>query len=154
MGGRHGIDCGLHGQGPCRRVGRGRTRGLRIKGLVERQQGRSTRDVEERPRRPVVGRAVPREPRVVEQTDLVERFGAQEMAQLTDPVAGTTINATTVARALADADAALARMPQDYQQQYGPAIKQARYLDALRARLRPNNREPNDEPACYTTTRA
>ena len=39
------------------------------------------------------------------QQDLVDRFGSQELAQLTDPVAGTTINATTVARALADADA-------------------------------------------------
>lgn len=39
------------------------------------------------------------------QQDLVDRFGTQELAQLTDPAAGTTINATTVARALADADA-------------------------------------------------
>lgn len=30
---------------------------------------------------------------------------------------------------LAAADAALRRMPPEYQQQYGPAIKQARYLD-------------------------
>lgn len=39
------------------------------------------------------------------QLDLVDRFGTPELAQLTDPAAGTTINATTVARALADADA-------------------------------------------------
>ena len=39
------------------------------------------------------------------QADLVDRFGAAELAQLTDPTAGTTINATTVARALSDADA-------------------------------------------------
>lgn len=39
------------------------------------------------------------------QNDLEDRFGVPELAQLTDPVAGTTINATTVARALADADA-------------------------------------------------
>lgn len=39
------------------------------------------------------------------QQDLVDRFGSQELAQLTDPAAGATINATTVARALADADA-------------------------------------------------
>lgn len=39
------------------------------------------------------------------QQDLVDRFGAQELAQLTDEVAGQTINAATVARALADADA-------------------------------------------------
>lgn len=39
------------------------------------------------------------------QTDLVDRFGVAEIAQLTDPVNGSTINATTVARALADADA-------------------------------------------------
>lgn len=39
------------------------------------------------------------------QQDLVDRFGTQELAQLTDPAAGTTIDATTVARALADADA-------------------------------------------------
>lgn len=39
------------------------------------------------------------------QQDLVDRFGTAELAQLTDPAAGTTINATTVARALADADA-------------------------------------------------
>lgn len=31
---------------------------------------------------------------------------------------------------LAAADAALAKAPPEYQQQYGPAIKQARYLDA------------------------
>lgn len=39
------------------------------------------------------------------QQDLVERFGAVELAQLTDEAAGQTINAATVARALADADA-------------------------------------------------
>ena len=39
------------------------------------------------------------------QQDLVDRFGTPELAQLTDPVSGTTINATTVARALGDADA-------------------------------------------------
>ena len=39
------------------------------------------------------------------QQDLVDRFGSTELAQLTDTAAGTTINATTVARALADADA-------------------------------------------------
>lgn len=39
------------------------------------------------------------------QTNLVERFGAAELAQLTDPAAGTTIDAVAVARALADADA-------------------------------------------------
>lgn len=37
--------------------------------------------------------------------DLLERFGSAELAQLTDAVAGVTIDATTVARALADADA-------------------------------------------------
>ncbi|MCV2359634.1 DUF1320 domain-containing protein [Paucibacter sp. TC2R-5] len=39
------------------------------------------------------------------QQDLVDRFGSQELAQLTDPTAGVTINVVTVARALADADA-------------------------------------------------
>lgn len=39
------------------------------------------------------------------QTDLEQRFGAAEIAQLTDPLAGVAINAATVARALADADA-------------------------------------------------
>jgi phage gp36-like protein len=39
------------------------------------------------------------------QQDLVDRFGAAELAQLTDPVAGTTIDATVVARALNDAAA-------------------------------------------------
>lgn len=39
------------------------------------------------------------------QQDLVDRFGTQELAQLTDAAAGVTINGTTVARALADADA-------------------------------------------------
>ena len=39
------------------------------------------------------------------QTDLVQRFGATEIAQLTDPAAGATIDATVVARALGDADA-------------------------------------------------
>lgn len=41
----------------------------------------------------------------VTQQDLVDRFSSQELAQLTDPAAGTTINATTVARAIADASA-------------------------------------------------
>jgi phage gp36-like protein len=39
------------------------------------------------------------------QQDLVDRFGATELKQLTDPAAGATIDATVVARALADADA-------------------------------------------------
>ena len=39
------------------------------------------------------------------QQDLVDRFGTTELAQLTDSAAGTTINTTTVARALTDADA-------------------------------------------------
>ncbi len=39
------------------------------------------------------------------QQDLIDRFGATELAQLTDLVAGAVINATTVARALADTDA-------------------------------------------------
>lgn len=39
------------------------------------------------------------------QSDLVARFGAIELAQLTDPAAGATIDADVVARALADADA-------------------------------------------------
>jgi phage gp36-like protein len=39
------------------------------------------------------------------QQDLVDRFGSAELAGLTDPVAGSTINATTVTRALTDADA-------------------------------------------------
>lgn len=39
------------------------------------------------------------------QQDLIDRFGTTELAQLTDPVAGTTIDTTVVARALADADA-------------------------------------------------
>lgn len=49
------------------------------------------------------------------QADLVERFGTTELAQLTDPAAGATINATTVARALGDADAEIdARIAQRY----------------------------------------
>lgn len=39
------------------------------------------------------------------QVDLVQRYGAQELAQLTDPVASSAIDAEIVARALADADA-------------------------------------------------
>lgn len=39
------------------------------------------------------------------QADLVERFGAAELAQLTDEAAGAAINAATVAQALADAAA-------------------------------------------------
>jgi phage gp36-like protein len=39
------------------------------------------------------------------QADLVDRFGAVELAQLTDELSGTTINAATVAQALADASA-------------------------------------------------
>lgn len=39
------------------------------------------------------------------QQDLIDRYGQTELAQLTDPTAGATINTTTVARALADADA-------------------------------------------------
>lgn len=39
------------------------------------------------------------------QQDLVDRFGSAELAQLTDPVAGVTIDATVVARALSDAQA-------------------------------------------------
>lgn len=39
------------------------------------------------------------------QQDLVERFGTQELAQLTDPAAGVTIDAVAVSRALGDADA-------------------------------------------------
>jgi phage gp36-like protein len=39
------------------------------------------------------------------QADLVTRFGSTELAQLTDRVAGTTIDASVVATALADADA-------------------------------------------------
>lgn len=39
------------------------------------------------------------------QQDLVDRFGQQELAQLTDPLAGTVIDAVQVGRALADADA-------------------------------------------------
>ncbi len=39
------------------------------------------------------------------QQDLIDRFGAPELAQLTDAAAGVTINTTTVARALSDADA-------------------------------------------------
>lgn len=39
------------------------------------------------------------------QPDLVTRFGTAELAELTDPAAGTTIDAAMVARALADADA-------------------------------------------------
>lgn len=39
------------------------------------------------------------------QQDLVDRFGAVELAQLTDEAAGQTINAAKVAQALADADA-------------------------------------------------
>ena len=38
------------------------------------------------------------------QQDLVDRFGTAELAQLTDPAAGVTIDPTAVARALADAD--------------------------------------------------
>lgn len=39
------------------------------------------------------------------QADLEQRFGAAELAQLTDPLAGVAVNAATLARALADADA-------------------------------------------------
>jgi phage gp36-like protein len=39
------------------------------------------------------------------QSDLVARFGSAELAQLTDRVAGTAIDAAVVAAALADADA-------------------------------------------------
>lgn len=39
------------------------------------------------------------------QQDLEERFGPQELAQLTDPDAGAVIDATVVARALSDAAA-------------------------------------------------
>ncbi len=39
------------------------------------------------------------------QQDLVDRFGDAELKQLTDRVNGTTIDATVVATALADADA-------------------------------------------------
>jgi len=39
------------------------------------------------------------------QQDLVDRFGGQEIAQLTDRTNGTVIDATVVARALGDADA-------------------------------------------------
>lgn len=39
------------------------------------------------------------------QQDLIERFGQAEIAQLTDPAAGVTIDVTAVARALGDADA-------------------------------------------------
>ena len=39
------------------------------------------------------------------QQDLVDRFGSTELAQLTDPAAGATIDATDIARALADAGA-------------------------------------------------
>ncbi len=39
------------------------------------------------------------------QQDLVDRFGAQELARLTDKDLGETINASTVDRALADTDA-------------------------------------------------
>jgi phage gp36-like protein len=49
------------------------------------------------------------------QQDLVDRFGTAELAQLTDPTAGTTINTTTVERALADADAEIdARLAVQY----------------------------------------
>lgn len=39
------------------------------------------------------------------QQDLIERFGDKELAQLTDPAAGSTINPVTVERALTDAAA-------------------------------------------------
>lgn len=39
------------------------------------------------------------------QQNLTDRFGATELAQLTDRTAGTTIDATVVGKALADADA-------------------------------------------------
>lgn len=39
------------------------------------------------------------------QPDLVTRFGTAELAQLTDHVAGATIDTAVIARALADADA-------------------------------------------------
>lgn len=39
------------------------------------------------------------------QQDLIDRFSQAELAQLTDPAAGTTIDPVPVARALADADA-------------------------------------------------
>lgn len=39
------------------------------------------------------------------QADLVDRFGSTEIAQLTDRINGTVIDATVLGRALADADA-------------------------------------------------
>lgn len=39
------------------------------------------------------------------QQDLIDRFSQAELAQLTDPAAGATIDPAPVARALADADA-------------------------------------------------
>ena len=39
------------------------------------------------------------------QQNLIDRFGTTELAQLTDRTAGTTIDATVVAKALTDADA-------------------------------------------------
>jgi phage gp36-like protein len=39
------------------------------------------------------------------QADMEERFGATELAQRTDRISGETIDATVLARALADADA-------------------------------------------------
>lgn len=49
------------------------------------------------------------------QQDLIDRFGTQELARLTDPAAGATINTTLVDRALADADAEIdTRLAQRY----------------------------------------
>ena len=49
------------------------------------------------------------------QQDLIDRFGTPELAQLTDPAAGTTINTVTVGRALTDADAEIdARLARRY----------------------------------------
>lgn len=41
------------------------------------------------------------------QQNLIDRFGATELAQLTDRTAGTTIDVTVVAKALEDADAVI-----------------------------------------------
>lgn len=56
-------------------------------------------------------------------------FAAGNVPQSSTPMQ-RRMSAYDNANALADADAALERMPPDYQQQYGPTIKQARYLEA------------------------
>lgn len=45
---------------------------------------------------------------MITQDDLIERFGAEEMAALSDHERGTTLNPAVIARAIADAEAEVA----------------------------------------------